>query len=105
MPATTRTASVPGTEVGIGDHNSIITANETNQLRTGSGKLAGIVVSDAGTAWVVDIYDDPGANNNLVYRFATAAGLAALQLQIPMQGGIRVVTSGTTPGRVCVIWS
>lgn len=105
MPATTRTASAPGTEVGIGDHNSIITASETNQLRTGSGKLAGIVVVDPGTTWVVDIYDDPSANNNQVYKFVSATGLAAVQLQIPMQQGIRVVTSGTTAGRVCIIWS
>lgn len=104
MPATTRTASAPGTEVGIGDHNSIITAAETNQLRTGSGKLAGIVVVDPGTTFVVDIYDDPSANNNQVYKYLTADGKISLQLQIPMQQGIRVVTSGT-PGRVCIIWS
>ena len=94
-----------GQEGYSGSKRATITASETNQLKTTPGRLSKIDVWGAGTTWVIDIYDDPGANSHPVWQWLTARGAGEFQVDIPMSTGIRVVTSGATPGSVTIIFS
>lgn len=87
-----------------GQNASVITASETNQLKTSGGFLGRVVVWGVGTTWTIDVYDDASANNNRVWGWVSANGVGAFDLRIPMQAGIRVVTGGTA-GAATVVWS
>lgn len=104
MPATTGQQPGEGTEIFGGSDRSIITANETNQLKAGRGRLYSLEVWGVGAAWVIDVYDNASANANEVWQYVTADGKQVLKLDMPMANGIRVVTSGTTPGTAVVVW-
>jgi len=93
-----------GTLTRTGNWASVITLSETNQLKAKAGKIGHIAVWDAGTAWVIDVYDDPDSNDSAVWQWVTADGKGIFALQMPMQTGIRIVTSGTTAGSATVVW-
>ena len=93
-----------GVSTYTGKWASVITASETNQLKAKAGKIGHIAVWDAGTAWVIDVYDDPDSNDSAVWQWVTADGKGIFALQMPMQTGIRIVTSGTTAGSATVVW-
>lgn len=104
MPASTGQQPGEGTEIFGGSVRSIITANETNQLKAGRGRLYSLEVWSVGTAWVIDIYDAAAGTTNEVWQYLTADGKVALKLDMPMANGIRVITSGTTAGTAVVVW-
>ena len=87
-----------------GTYTSVITASETNQLKASAGKVGHIAVWDVGTSWVIDVYDDPDSNDLAVWQWVSADGKGIFALQMPMQTGIRIVTSGTTAGSATVVW-
>src|SRR5580765_6841391 len=89
----------------FGQKRAVITASETNQLKTTPGEIAAIKVWGAGTTWVIDVYDDPGANAHPVWQWLTARGNGEFPVELPMSTGIRIVTSGGTPGSVTVVYS
>lgn len=105
MPANTGSAAGYGTEISLGQNRSIITAAETNQLKTRAGKLGAVLVWNVGVGGQVDIYDNASANANEVYQWVTATGLGLFQCQVPMANGIRVVSAGGTPASFTVIWT
>jgi hypothetical protein len=77
---------------------------ETNQLKTGGGRVHGILVIDAGTFDVI-LYDDPDSNDNLVIDFDSSAwGIGWHPINLPFGLGIRAVTSGT-PGDLIIVYS
>lgn len=92
-------------EMRTGADRTIITANATTQIKGSAGKVGQIIVWDAGTGWQIDVYDHASANSNQVWSWVTADGKGVYALQVPMDNGIRVVTSGTTPGKCTVVWS
>ena len=83
----------------------MITANGTNQLRVGKAKIGQVIVWGAGTAWVLDVYDNASANSSPVWQWVTANGAGIFALQLPVRDGLRVVTSGTTPGSITIVWT
>ena len=105
MPATTREIGGRGSEVFQGTHVSTINANETNQLKVGKGRLVKVLGTAVGNTWVADFYDDAAANQSQIWQWVTADGKTTAPLDIPFANGLRVVTSGTTPGALLVIWS
>ena len=82
---------------------SVITAAETNQLRTGQGFLRRLYVPSVGTTMTVDIYDAASGTTNKIVEYVTADGKANLQLDIPFSVGLRVIVGGT-PGIVVLVW-
>lgn len=97
-----------GTSVRTGDRAAIITAAETNQIFTGIGKLAQVVVwgADAGTTCTIIAYDHASGTTNPIWGWATAQGLGTFAVQTPVVNGIRLVVGGTLPtnGGVTVVF-
>lgn len=105
MPATTFSTKVGMTNaVGEAENSSLITAAETNQLKTGPGKCARLIVSAVGTTATVDIYDATSGTSNPIYRWLTADGKVSITLLTPFFNGLRVITGGTV-GEVRINWS
>ena len=109
MAAQTSTGGVAGTTINTGHNSSTITAAETNQLKTGPGKVGQVVVwgDDAGTTCVLTLYDAISGTTQPKWRWVTADGKGTFGIQMPLQLGIRVITSGTIPtnGGLTVVWS
>src|SRR5437870_12032862 len=105
MAPNTRVYGGPGTQVCAGENLSIVTLNESTQLSSRPGRLIKVRWVTAGTSWVVTVYDDPSANNNAVYTETSVTAQTIRELGYPMSQGVRVVTSGTTPGEVHIVWS
>lgn len=110
MAATIVTADYRrGQQIDAGTSYAVITAAETNDIKTGGGKVASVEIwgDDAGTTCTVDVYDNSGASSGKVWRWATATGLGVYAVQIPLNTGLRVVTGGTMPtnGGVTVVFS
>lgn len=112
MAGTDFIASARGTTISVDSHSFVITAAETNQIYTpptgrSGGKVGSVVVwgTDAGTTCVLDLYDAT-SNTNQKWKWVTADGKGVFAIQMPMQNGIRVVTSGTLPasGGFTVMW-
>lgn len=95
--------------IDAGRYTSVITAAETDQLKTERGKVGSLMVwgDDAGTTCVVNLYDDAASNTRQVFRWVTADGKGVFAVQLPMAHGIRVVVSGTLPtnGGITLVWS
>jgi hypothetical protein len=103
MAAATAGCVQGGSQVRGAENRSIITAAETNQLKTTPGRVSKVMYPATGTTFALTIYDDAAANNNAVYTDTAAVGVVR-DLDIPMAFGIRVVTTGT-PGSIVVTWS
>jgi len=104
VAAATRETGASGTEVHTGDMVSVITASETNQLKTGKAKIGQVIVWGVGTGWTIDVYDNASANSQQVWQWVTADGKGTFALQLPLRDGLRVVTAGTA-GSVTIVWS
>ncbi len=88
----------------LADRRSDVTAAGTDLLLTGAGKLSGVFISAVGTAGTLDIYDHASANTNPIYRWVTADGKVQHQLNIPVQNGLRVVTTATSLPEIHIVW-
>ena len=86
-----------------GDKISVITAAETNQLRSGQGILKRVYVPNVGTTMTVDIYDATSGTTNKIVEYVTADGKANLELNLPFSVGLRVIVGGTA-GIVVLVW-
>ena len=104
MAASTKGGGVFGTEIHSGQKRSVITAAETNQLKTRPGKVGQVIIWDVGTTATLDIYDDPDSNDSPVWGWVSADGKGVFAIQIPMGAGIRVVTGGAF-GKATIVWS
>jgi hypothetical protein len=103
VAATTARAALRG-EASVGEKRSTITAAETNQLKSTSGKVGLVTVWDVGTTATLDIYDATSGTSNQVFKWVSADGKGTWQIQCPMANGIRVVSGGTFGG--CnIVWS
>lgn len=109
MPAQTSGGGNAGTTVNTGHNSSTILLAETNQLKTGSGKVGHVVAwgADAGTTCVLTLYDAISGTTQPKWSWKTADGLGIFPIQMPMGLGIRVITSGTLPGSggFTVVWA
>lgn len=94
-----------GTNTYKGYKAAYITANGTTQVLTGAGRLVRLIVSGAGSAWTVTIYDDTAGTSNQIWAYATADGKANVELDVPVTKGIKVVAAGTTAGQAVVVYS
>lgn len=104
MAASTSQGGVRGTQVHHGHTSSVITAAETNQIKTGSGTLGRVVVWDVGTTATLDIYDATSGTTRKVFGWLSADGKINHELNIPLGTGLRVITGGTFGG-VTIVWS
>ncbi len=77
---------------------------ETNQLKTSSGRVLGILISDAGTFDLV-FYDHISGNSNQLFDVDSSVWTVGWhKVNVPFEDGIRVVSSGT-PGDITVVYS
>jgi hypothetical protein len=98
-------ASGYGQEGFSGQKRAVITASETNQLKTSPGRINRIYVWGAGRPGSWTCTTTPGANAHPVWQWLTARGNGEFAVEIPMSTGIRVVTSGTTAGSCTIVFS
>jgi hypothetical protein len=91
-----------------------ITTNTTTVIKAGMTLYGGMIVLAPGTAWTVSAYDNIAALGNLVVPLATAisgtgAKLAAdccpVGTGIILTTGLTIVTAGTTPGVLRILWA
>ena len=82
-----------------------LTTNVTNTSVAQTATLYGITIncSTAGTAWTITIRDKSGTPQNVInaLTFATSQNPLTIQIPLPgivMNGGIDIITAGTTPG-------
>lgn len=98
-----------GPEINTGHFASVITAAETNQLKSTVGKVGHVVVwgDDAGTSAKLILYDAISGTTRPVWQWITAEGKGTFPIQMPIGLGIRIITSGTPPtnGGWTVVWS
>ena len=105
MPAQINIAGGYGTRISVDSHAAVITANETNQLSTKSGKLGQVIVWGAGSGNTLNVYDNAGgATSNQVWQWVTATGIGTFVLQMPIQNGIYVVTTGGSAGSFTIVY-
>lgn len=104
MAAYTSQGGVRGTQTNNGATRSTITAAETNQLKTGSGTLGRVQVTNVGTSMTVDIYDHGSTTTNKIFEYVSADGKINHELNLPFGTGLRVIVGGT-PGIVNIVWS
>lgn len=100
---TTEKVGGAGQIINVGARRSTITTNETNQLKTGPGKVGHVTIWDVGTTATLDIYDHASTTNNQVFKWLSADGKGTFAIQCPMDNGIRVVTGGTFGG-ANIVW-
>src|SRR5437867_9000869 len=108
MPATTRSfGGGPGTPHFAGENLSLISSAETNQLKATGGRVAKLITFATGTpAATIDVYDHASSNTNKVFsRVISAAGVTIDDLSLPMQDGIRIVTTTMTTTSVSITWT
>lgn len=89
---------------------TLITTNATTVVKTGGGVFGGIFATAAGSAWTVNAYDNTAASGNqlVVPAFTVVAGqqpsTAAPSLPVTFNNGLTIVTAGSTPGTLYVLW-
>lgn len=92
-------------EARSGRQRSILTDKATYVLKSGQGFLGKLIVGGAGTTWTIDIYDSTtNESGKLLWSYVTADGRVNLELNIPCNKGITVVSGGTTAGFACIVW-
>ena len=106
MTATTYTTGIRGTRISVDSHNSVITANETNQLTAQGGKLGHVVVWGVGSGNTLNIYDTSNGTTSgtQVWQWVTATGIGTFVLQLPIQNGIYVQTTGGSAGSFNIVY-
>lgn len=105
MPASVTICGARGTRIAVDSHAAVITSDETNQLTTKPGKLGHIIVWGAGSGNTLNVYDNAaGATSNQIWQWVSATGIGTFVLQLPIQNGIYVVTTGGTPGNFTVVY-
>lgn len=89
----------------IGNKTNIKT-NATTVVKASPGTLFSIVINNPGSGWTVQIFDNTSATGTLI---GTATSLSALSgplnYNLTTTTGLTIVTAGTTPGDITVVWS
>ena len=80
-----------------------IDTNATTQVALGFAILKGITINNVGTSWVVDIFDDVAGTDDQIASIS-ASEIVSLSYNLRTKRGIKVVTTGTTPGSVTLIF-
>jgi hypothetical protein len=93
-------ATILGNRAG---RTAIITANEANQLVTGTGILRRVIVNNVGTSATLDIYDHDSTTTNKVFEWVSADGKVVREVDLPFNLGLHVVTGGTM-GNVVLVY-
>lgn len=83
-----------------------IISNATTLIRSGTGGiLRGITVNNAGSTWVITIYDDITAVAAHKVGTITSPLQQEYLYDAALTNGLTIVTSGTTPGDITVRWA
>ncbi len=89
-------------------HSAAITSNATTTIVSGPCIFDGVVVTNAGTTWTWQAFDSTTGSGFALTDNNTATVDAALYSPgdgILCANGITVVTAGTTPGSLYVLYS
>ena len=98
------TAGARGTQTNNGGNAAIITANETNALKTSKGVLGRVFVTNVGATATLKVYDDPATSNNQLVDWASADGKVNWELNLPFTTGLTVITAGSTACSAVILW-
>jgi len=89
---------------GTGWRYTHINSNATTTVITGSGTLQAIIVNAPGSAWVATIYDNTAGSGTVIGAMTITANQPFLG-PVQVNTGCTIVTSGTTPGDLTVLWA
>lgn len=79
-----------------------INSNTDLVVFSGRAKLHAVVVNSIGSSWNIKIYDNTSGTSNLIADI-TPTQTGTLEFGVHVNTGLRVVTTGTTPGSVTII--
>lgn len=97
---------MPGTETFSGQTWQIINTTGTTQVKTSSGRVARVLMQNAGSAdATLAVYDHASANGNQIWYWDNSRGVGEFDIDCPMKFGIRVVVAGTTAPTFTLIYS
>lgn len=91
-----------------------ISTNTTTVIKAGQTLYGGMISLAPGTAWTVSAYDNIAALGNLVVPLTTAISGTGAKLAadccptgtgIILTTGLTIVTAGTTPGVLRILWA
>lgn len=83
---------------------NITTKVTNNAIKTGAGRLAGIVVNKLGSADTITIYDSLTATGTIIATI-TSPPVGRLTFDVAFGTGLTIVTGGTTAGDYTVCYS
>lgn len=88
----------------VGNKTNIKT-NATTPVKSGGGTLLSVVVNNPGSGWTLTIYDSLTGTGTLIGTTTALSALtSALIYNITTSIGLTIVSAGTTPGDVTVVW-
>ncbi len=83
-----------------------INSNATTAVKAGAGVLSGIVVNNPGSTWTATIYDNTAGSGTVIGVLAPtlAQGIEYGTNGVNFTTGLTIVTAGTTPGDLTIIY-
>lgn len=84
-------------------NKQILSTNDTFDLKTSKGMLRQIIILDDGASWNYEIQDGAGFQTGAVPIAAADVG-KVLNMDLRMDEEIKIITTGTTPGKIIVTW-
>ena len=84
-----------------------IKSNATTVVKSGGGVLEAVVVNNAGSAWTLQIFDNVAGSGTAIAGGTafTITGPGYLPYNCNFCTGLTVVTAGTTPGSITVVYA
>lgn len=106
MTAAIYACGARGTRISVDGHNAVITSNETNQLTTRAGKIGHVIVWGVGSGNTFNVYDTATGNTSgtQIWQWVTATGIGTFVLQMPIQNGLFIQTTGGSVGNFSVMY-
>lgn len=86
-----------------GQNKDLISTNNTFPLKNSKGLLRQIIILDDGASWNYEIQDGAGFQTGAIPIAAADVG-KVINMDLRMDNEIKIITTGTTPGKIIVTW-
>jgi hypothetical protein len=91
------------TVINTSSTTTVMNGSGGTAIPPNSGTFGGMVVSNPGTTWRIQVYDGPVAAGDPILDI-TPTSSVVIPIPCQLEAGLTVVTSGGTPGSLTVYW-